>query len=207
MGVNDYIHVGQKIKKARLSRGLSQKEMAALMELPISTYANYEADRREMSTGLISTAALLLDISLADLMGCQYNGVDPQKMIDEYYLKIALNGRKKLGYGPYTKFSSSSAPEFELTEQEKHIISIYHDLDRVGQEKFTAFGEGLLTAARAKDRRGYYTFTPYENYMVAESGPEYQMWSNKVNDQPMEDADRIAKKEIENVSDTKKMVK
>ena len=39
MGVNDYIHVGQKIKKARLSRGLSQKEMAALMELPISTYA------------------------------------------------------------------------------------------------------------------------------------------------------------------------
>ena len=60
MGVNDYIHVGQKIKKARLSRGLSQKEMAALMELPVSTYANYEADRREMSTGLISTAALLL---------------------------------------------------------------------------------------------------------------------------------------------------
>lgn len=106
-----------------------------------------------------------------------------------------------------TSQPSSSAPTPELTEQEKHIISIYHDLDRVGQEKFTAFGEGLLAAARAEDGCGYYTFTPYENCMVAESGSEYQMWSNKVNDQLMEDADRISKKEIENVSDTKKMVK
>lgn len=103
--------------------------------------------------------------------------------------------------------SSAAADPLQLTEQEKHIISIYHDLDRVGQEKFTAFGEGLLSAARAEDMRGHYTFTPYENYMVAESGPEYQMWSNKVNDQLMEDADRIAKKEIENASNTKKMVK
>lgn len=102
---------------------------------------------------------------------------------------------------------SAPADPLQLTDREKHIISIYHDLDRVGQEKFTAFGEGLLSAARAEDRRGYYTFTPYGNCMVAESGPEYQMWSNKVNDQLMEDADRIAKKEIENASDTKKMVK
>ena len=146
MGVNDYIHVGQKIKKARLSRGLSQKEMAALMELPISTYANYEADRREMSTGLISTAALLLDISLADLMGCQYNGVDPQKMIDEYYLKIALNGRKKLGYGPYTKFSSSSAPAPELAGQEGELIAVFRRLSDIDQEKLIAYGEGLAAA-------------------------------------------------------------
>ena len=112
-----------------------------------------------------------------------------------------------LAFGVLQKRVPTPADPLQLTEQEKHIISIYHDLDRVGQEKFTAFGEGLLAAARAKDRRGYYTFTPYGNCMVAESGPEYQMWSNKVNDQLMEDADRIAKKEIENASDTKKMVK
>lgn len=112
-----------------------------------------------------------------------------------------------LAFGVLQKRVPAPADPLHLTEQEKHIISIYHDLDRVGQEKFTAFGEGLLAAARAEDRRGYYTFTPYENYMVAESGPEYQMWSNKVNDQLMEDADRISKKEIGNASKTKKMVK
>ena len=143
MGVNDYIHVGQKIKKARLSRGLSQKEMAALMELPISTYANYEADRREMSTGLISTAALLLDISLADLMGCQYNGVDPQKMIDEYHLEIALNGREKLGYGPYTKFSSSSASELELTKQQEEFIKLSNNLSEEQVARILAYAQAI----------------------------------------------------------------
>lgn len=147
MGVNDYIHVGQKIKKARLSRGLSQKEMAALMELPISTYANYEADRREMSTGLISIAALLLDISLADLMGCQYNGVDPQKMIDECHLEIALNGRKKLGYGPYTKFSSS-APAPELTEQEARLLGICRSLNEEGRERLVEYGDDLVASGK-----------------------------------------------------------
>lgn len=126
-----------------------------------------------------------------------------------FVLSLALNVSEGwlMGFDVSKARASAPADPLQLTEQEKHIISIYHDLDRVGQEKFTAFGEGLLAAARAKDRRGYYTFTPYDNYMVAESGPEYQMWSNKVNDQLMEDADRISKKEIENASDTKKMVK
>ena len=147
MGVNDYIHVGQKIKKARLSRGLSQKEMAALMDLPISTYANYEADRREMSTGLISTAAILLDISLADLMGCQYNGVDPRKMIDERHLEVALNGREKLGYGPYTKFSSSSAPAPGLTEQEKELLNGFRSLSDEQKIRVIAYLEGTLDSS------------------------------------------------------------
>lgn len=148
MGVNDYIHVGQRIKKARLSRGLSQKEMAALMELPISTYANYEADRREMSTGLISIAALLLDISLADLMGCQYNGVDPRKMIDERHLEVALNGREKLGYGPYTKFSSSSASELELTEQEERLLGICRSLNEEGRDRLVEYGDDLVASGK-----------------------------------------------------------
>jgi len=143
MGVNDYIHVGQKIKKARLSRGLSQKEMAALMELPISTYANYEADRREMSAGLISIAALLLDISLADLMGCQYNGVDPRKMIDERHLEVALNGRKKLGYGPYTKFSSSFASELELTEQQEELIKLSNNLSEEQVARILSYAQAI----------------------------------------------------------------
>ena len=45
--------------------------------------------------------------------------------------------------------AAAPADPLQLTEQEKHIISIYHDLDRVGQEKFTAFGEGLLAAREA----------------------------------------------------------
>lgn len=103
-----------------------------------------------MSTGLISTAALLLDISLADLMGCQYSGVDPRKMIDEYHLEIALSGRKKLGYGPYTKFSSSSAPELELTEQQEEFIKLSKNLSEAQIERILAYAQAIYDLQRNK---------------------------------------------------------
>lgn len=217
MGVNDYIHVGQKIKKARLSQGLSQKEMAALMELPISTYANYEADRREMSTGLISTAALLLDISLADLMGCQYNGVDPRKMIDERHLEVALNGREKLGYGPYTKFSSSSAPASGLTEQEKWLIDTYRKLDEPQRERLLAYIEGLLDAGSLKNHlyespvvnefMNYYD-SP-SGLMVAEPISEYTSESQyePVTIAAHHDSDEWSEDELKEIEDIKKYAK
>ena len=101
-----------------------------------------------MSAGLISTAALLLDISLADLMGCQYNGVDPRKMIDERHLEVALNGREKLGYGPYTKFSSSSASELELTEQEERLLRICRSLNDEGCERLVEYGDDLVASGK-----------------------------------------------------------
>lgn len=182
--------LGDRLHSLRKSKSLTQEAFAASLneryDLKInkSMISKWENNIDTPSLNSVKYMAVFFDVSLDYLLGISDDSQDLP----------ALD-------------SSSSFSTMQLTDQEKHIISIYHDLDRVGQEKFTAFGEGLLAAARAKDSRGYYTFTPYENYMVAESGPEYQMWSNKVNDQLMEDADRIAKKEIENASDTKKMVK
>lgn len=68
MGVNEYIQVGHNTKYARLAKGISQKDMAAMLNLPISTYANYEADRREMSAELIAQASKALNVPLLDLL-------------------------------------------------------------------------------------------------------------------------------------------
>lgn len=180
---------GDRLHSLRKSKSLTQEAFASSLneryDLKInkSMVSKWENNIDTPSLNSVKYMAIFFDVSLDYLLGISDCNQD------------------------FPVLASTPADPLHLTEQEKHIISIYHDLDRVGQEKFTAFGEGLLAAARAKDRRGYYTFTPYENYMVAESGPEYQMWSNKVNDQLMEDADRIAKKEIENSSNTKKRVK
>lgn len=182
-------NLGDRLYSLRKSNSLTQEAFASALneryDLKInkSMVSKWENNIDTPSLNSAKYIAIFFDVSLDYLLGVSDN--DSAVVAD----------------------ASTPADPLHLTEQEKHIISIYHDLDRVGQEKFTAFGEGLLAAARAKDRRGYYTFTPYENCMVAESGSEYQMWSNKVNDQLMEDADRISKKEIGNASKTKKMVK
>lgn len=195
LGVSDdkqvaraHMNIGEIIKNRRKELGMSAEDVAEIIGASPATIYRYESNYiTKMGIDKLTPIAKALRVSEAYLMGWT---TDPNWRPDS---DVSL--------------SATPADPLQLTEQEKHIISIYHDLDRVGQEKFTAFGEGLLSAARAEDMRGHYTFTPYENYMVAESGPEYQMWSNKVNDQLMEDADRIAKKEIENASNTKKMVK
>ena len=50
MGVNEFVQIGTKIKRARKNKGYSQKQMAQLCEMPYSTYSNYENNNREPGT-------------------------------------------------------------------------------------------------------------------------------------------------------------
>ena len=68
MGVNEYIQVGHNTKRARLARGISQKRMAEKLKIPVSTYANYEADNREMPAELIAQVSKLLNEPLLKLL-------------------------------------------------------------------------------------------------------------------------------------------
>ena len=97
MGVNEFIKICQCIKNARIQRGISQKEMASMMGLPVSTYANYEADRREMSTGLIAMASLLLSVPMGSLVGVECNSyANPMTMLDDASQKRVLKYRPDL---------------------------------------------------------------------------------------------------------------
>ena len=49
MGVNDIIKVGSNIKKIRKDKKMSQKDMAKILNIPCSTYSNYENNNREPS--------------------------------------------------------------------------------------------------------------------------------------------------------------
>ena len=69
MGINDFIKIGARIKKTRIEKGLSQREMAKTLGIPYSTYSNYENDNREPSSCIISKISKVLDITPAYLMG------------------------------------------------------------------------------------------------------------------------------------------
>ena len=68
MGVNEIIKVGNNIKSLRKKRGLTQKHMASLLNIPSSTYSNYENNNREPSKDILFKVAKVLEVNICDLL-------------------------------------------------------------------------------------------------------------------------------------------
>lgn len=68
MGINEVVKIGNRIRKFRTKKGLSQKEMATLTGIPYSTYSNYENNNREPSLEQLNKIANVLGISLQNLV-------------------------------------------------------------------------------------------------------------------------------------------
>ena len=68
MSINEYIKIGEKLKKARKEKGLTQREMATRLGLSFSTYSNYENNYREPGYDVIDKACSILGISIRELL-------------------------------------------------------------------------------------------------------------------------------------------
>lgn len=62
-----YLDIGTKIKNIRKERGISQKDFAHMLGIPISTLANYENNHREPSIDLLIRIYEILGVSLDTL--------------------------------------------------------------------------------------------------------------------------------------------
>lgn len=78
MGINEVVKIGNRIRKFRTEKGLSQKEMATLTGIPYSTYSNYENNNREPNLQQLNKIANILGISLQNLVfqGSIYTEMD-----------------------------------------------------------------------------------------------------------------------------------
>lgn len=61
--------LGERIKKARIKKGLSQEQLAQIMDTTKSTISKYELDRREPSMSTIQKLTQVLDVPLTVLFG------------------------------------------------------------------------------------------------------------------------------------------
>lgn len=68
MGVNEIVKVGNNIKSLRKKKGLTQKRMASLLNIPSSTYSNYENNNREPSKDVLFKISRILDVDVCDLL-------------------------------------------------------------------------------------------------------------------------------------------
>ena len=76
MGINQYIKIGSKIKKARISKGIRQNDMAEKLELSVSTYSNYENNYREPKLDIVEKICSILDMTIDELMDFPINGTE-----------------------------------------------------------------------------------------------------------------------------------
>jgi Predicted transcriptional regulators len=68
MGLNEFIRIGSRIKNIRKEKGFTQREMAKRLDLPFSTYSNYENDNREPSFEILNRIAKILELPVALLI-------------------------------------------------------------------------------------------------------------------------------------------
>ena len=62
--------IGERIKKKRIEKGYTAKKFASLLEIPYSTYSNYENNNRTPQPGMILKIAEKLQIDASELLGC-----------------------------------------------------------------------------------------------------------------------------------------
>lgn len=61
--------IGQNIKNARAIKGISQKELASMLNIPPSTLANYENNHRKPSIFVLQEISSFLDTNIDILTG------------------------------------------------------------------------------------------------------------------------------------------
>lgn len=83
MGINEYIQIGSRIKKTRIEKGFTQREMAAKLGLSNSTYSNYENNYREPKYEILEKVSEILGVTLDYLIGLDAS----RELISEFAIK------------------------------------------------------------------------------------------------------------------------
>ena len=61
-------HIEDKIKKARIAKGIKQKDMAQMLNIPYSTYSNYENGNRVPDLETVERIAKVLEMDSRELI-------------------------------------------------------------------------------------------------------------------------------------------
>lgn len=142
MGINDYIQVGKRIKELRKKNtNLSQKEMAAKLEIPVSTYSGYENNHREPNSAMLNKIADILGVSLECLLGIDLTDEELAAAVADNMFNIAGFEVDLLENGAYMITNYDEHFYFFATKEEvEEIINnaaglMAYELDKLKKTK------------------------------------------------------------------------
>lgn len=88
MGLNEIIKIGDRLKNLRLSRGLTQAQLADNIGIPRTTYANYETNKREPKIEILEKIANYLNVTIDDILTKSFIDKDDNERLHLLSLKI-----------------------------------------------------------------------------------------------------------------------
>lgn len=137
--------IGDNVKKNRLQKKISQKDFAKILDIPVSTLANYENNHREPGVETLNKIAIALEVPLDDLIKdssvINLNTADEDTK-DTYldFLALSANLRPlaevimKCGY---TVYKDTNTYEMTIYKNGTHIST-------VPENDFVKLGEDIL---------------------------------------------------------------
>ena len=93
MSLAKYLSLGEKIKYLREKNNITQKEMAAKLEIATSTYYNYENNNREPNMRTLERIADIFGVSLVDILNINPSSpedLDEMRSNNLYYSLVEL---------------------------------------------------------------------------------------------------------------------
>ncbi len=136
MGLNDLLQIGDRIKKHRKQMGITQKEMAQQLNIPYSTYSNYENNNRTPDIRTLQMIADKLDISILSLVG--FNTSTPIQSEQEYQELLSLKAILE---------NMKAEAQIDL-----EFINNYRILNKSGKEKVTSYIKDLCKIPEYQDQ-------------------------------------------------------
>lgn len=99
----DLMSVSERLKTVRTDAGLSQKELAEKLGMPLRTYGSYERGERDISTAILLNICKVLNVSSDYLLGRDDNSANQlpnppapgeQFQLDNVYFSLAKQAQE-----------------------------------------------------------------------------------------------------------------
>lgn len=145
--------LGERIQKARKSKGLTQKQLAEKLEIAEITVRKYESNKREPKIEIMKKIAEALGVSVAELIGWndtvadrEKSGVSVDDLAYEFNIPIEKLNAWESGeepvplafiekYAIVAKMLDNEGKLQEFSENQRRIVNIFERLSPESQEK------------------------------------------------------------------------
>lgn len=137
------MNIGENIKKARISKGLTQKQLGEILGISQSAITQFENNRSNPKYDTLQKIATALNVNVEELMGLQLVGPG---------LKVFQNSIKK--QNDLVK-RIINIPSIELESGDEVILSYFHDLNDTGKDKLVDYAADLVDIPKYKKQSDY----------------------------------------------------
>lgn len=159
------VSLGEKIKRLRMTKNLSQKQLADLMHVERASVANWEGDRRVPPLETISYIADFFNISLSELLSESVTNTDNINVLMVDDEKIILDGDMDIlrGIFPNAVFNGFTTAKGALAYAENNKVDLAFLDVELGSMNGIELCERLLEFNR---RTNVIYVTGYSDYAV-----------------------------------------